>query len=187
MTKNDKMPLINGVLFTVLGFVIFFNSDSIITFASYFLGGLLMGIGLYKVISYNVQNKKTGIVNQNELYFGLCALVFGLVIILLGSVVELLFKLTLALWLIISGVFKILSSFNMTEKNNRFFGIIVIGLIFIAAGIYTLLVANIGVQLLGIFMIIYGIIDFISYFILKNNVSTLSLPNIKEAEIEEKE
>lgn len=187
MTKNDKMPLINGIVFTILGLIIFFNPNSIIQFVSYFLGGLLIGLGIYKIASYNIQNKRNGIVNQNELYFGVSAIVLGLLIVLLGSVVELLLRLTVSGWLIVAGILRLVTTFYTTERDNKFYGLIVVGAILIAAGIYTLLVTNIGMQLLGLFMAIYGICDFISYFVYKGKLIITSDPVIKEAEVSEKE
>ena len=187
MTKKDKMPLINGIVFTILGLVIFIYPDSIITFVSYFLGGLLIAIGLYKTANYYIQNKRFAIVNQNELYFGVTAIVLGIVIIILGIVVELLLRLTIGCWLIVAGLLRIVSSFYTNERNNKFYGLLVVGSIFIIAGIYTLFVSNIAIQLLGVFMLLYGIIDFISYFIYNGQVIKTKRIEIKEADIIEKE
>lgn len=187
MKVTSRFPFLNGIIFFVLGLIVFFNPDSIIQFVSYFLGGLLIGLGIYKCSSYYVQNKKTGIVNSNELYFGITVIVLGLVIILLSSAVELLFKLVIGIWLILSGISKIYSTFTSTDRSHKFYTLLIMGVIFIAAGLYTILVSNLAVKLIGLFMAIYGIIEFASFFVYKGTDNKLlKKPEVKEAEYEEK-
>ena len=61
MKKGQKMSLISGVVFFLLGLVIFLNPETIVKFVSYCLGGLLIVLGIYKCVNYYIQDKRLGI------------------------------------------------------------------------------------------------------------------------------
>lgn len=185
MKLNGKGSIINGLLFFVVGLFIFLNPDIIVKFISYFIGGVLIAYGLYKSINYYVQDKKLKIVNQNELGFGITMVVLGILLVCLAGTIEFLTRVIIGAYLFIQGITRIANTFYTTDRDSKFYALIVVGLLFIVAGLYTVINANLPFQILGIIMIVYGIIDFVSYFVYKDNKENKD--EIKEAElIEEK-
>ena len=57
MKNKSKTSLISGLVFFILGIIIFLHPDIVVKFASYCLGGLLIGLGLYKMANYYIQDK----------------------------------------------------------------------------------------------------------------------------------
>ena len=168
MKKNQKLSLISSIIFFLLGLVIFLNPETIVKFASYCLGGMLLALGIYKSINYYIQDKRLNIVNRNELAFGITAIVLGIVFIFLADAIE----------------------FFTTDRNSKFYALIIVGIILIGIGLYIILISNLALSIIGLFMMIYGLIDFISYFIYKEKITDSIEENIvvvEEAEVEEKE
>lgn len=163
--KNNKVSLISGIAFFVLGLIIFLNPELLVKTISYGLGGLLILIGIYKSVNYYIQDKRLGIVNRNEIAFGITAIVLGVVFIFLADAIELLLRFIVGGWLVIIGISKITQTFFTTDRNSKFYALIVIGCIFILIGLYIILVSNLALSIIGLFMMIYGVIDFISYFV----------------------
>lgn len=188
MKNNGKTSLISGLVFFILGIVIFLNPETVVKFVSYCLGGLLIGLGLYKCFNYYIQDKRLGIVNRNEMAFGITAIILGVVFIFLADAIELLLRFVVGGWLIIAGLGKIAKTFYTTERDSKFYALLVVGVIFIGIGLYIVLVSNLALSIIGLFMMIYGLIDFISYFVYKEKmedtkqeVKTLV---VEEAEVE---
>lgn len=195
MKKVGKTSLISAITFIILGIIIFVNPETVVKFISYFLGGILIIIGLYKTVNYYIQDKRLGVVNRNEIAFGITAIVLGIVFIFLASAIELLLRFVIGGWVVIAGLSKIMQTFYTTERGSKFYALIVVGLILIAIGLYIILVSNLALSIMGLFMVIYGIIDFISYFVYREITVTVTeetnlvlrnkKDNIMEAEIVE--
>lgn len=186
MKISGKGSIISGLIFFVVGLFILLYPQAIVKFISYFAGGVLVAYGLYKSINYYVQDKRLGIVNQNELGFGITMVVLGILLICLAGTIEFLTRVVIGAYLFIVGITKIMNTFYTNDRSEKFYALIIIGLLFIAAGLYTVINANLPLQVLGMFMMTYGIIDFISYFVYKDEKSTV-VKEVQEAElIEEK-
>ena len=184
MKKNSKTPLISGLVFFILGIIIFLHPDTLVKFASYCLGGLLIGLGLYKMANYYIQDKRLGVVNRNEMAFGITAVVLGILFMFLAGTLELLLRFVVGGWLVVSGLGKIFATFYTTDRDSKFYALIVVGIIYIAIGLYIILVSNLALSIVGLFMMIYGLTDFISYFVYKTK-QEIEEKEIKEELIEE--
>lgn len=168
--KNSKISLISGLVFFILGIIIFLNPELLVKTISYGLGSLLILIGIYKTVNYYIQDKRLGIVNRNEIAFGITAIILGVVFIFLADAIELLLRFIIGGWLLIAGSNKILSTFYTTERNSKFYSLLIVGIILICIGLYIILISNLALSIIGLFMVLYGIIDFISYFVYKNTI-----------------
>ncbi len=162
--KNNKVSLISSIAFLAIGVILFVKPDAVIKFISYCLGAVLIVIGIYKCVNYYIQDKRLGVVNRNEMLFGITAIVLGVIFIFLASAIELLLRFIVGFWIIFAGLSKIFSSFYTTNRTSQFYSLIVVGLILIALGAYTILYSNLPLAIIGLFMMIYGLIDLISYF-----------------------
>jgi len=184
MKKYSKTTLISGIVFFVLGIIIFLNPDLLVKVVSYGLGGLLILIGIYRTISYYIQDKRLGIVNRNEIAFGITAIVLGIVFIFLADAIELLLRFIVGGWLVIIGISKITQTFFTTDRNSKFYALIIVGVILILIGLYIILVSNLALSIIGLFMMVYGVIDFISYFVYRVKKEIIE-EEIKEELVEE--
>ncbi len=191
MKDVKKFSLINGILFIVIGVFIFFKPDAVIKFISYFIGGLLLAVGIYKVVNYYIQDKRLGVVNTNELAFGISAIVLGLLFIFLAGTIELMLRIVIGVWLIFAGIARISNTFYTTTRDSKFFALLIVGFLLVAAGIYVILVSNLVISTIGLIMAIYGLIDLISYFVYKDSFLNTKPKKkeieVKEAEVEEKD
>ena len=175
MKKYKKNSLITSIGFFLLGIFIFMNPDVLVKIVSYAFGGILIALGLYKIANYYIQDKRLGIVNHHELAFGITSLVLGVVFIFLADAIVLLLRFIVGGWLILAGVSKIFKTFFTTSRDSKFYALIIIGLILISIGLYIVFVSNIPLSIIGLFMMMYGLTDFISYFVYRENIADKAL------------
>jgi len=195
--NSNKFTLISGLVFFIFGLIVFINPDVLVKIVSYGIGGFLILIGLYKCVNYYIHDKHLGVVNRHELAFGITAIILGILFIFLAGVFEFLLRLIVGGWLVTMGISKIFKTFFTTERNYKFYSLIVIGVLLIIIGLYIILVANIALSIIGLFMMLYGLIDFISFFVYREKDKTMNddiksektkkLPDVYEVEFEEKE
>ncbi len=198
--KKNYSDLLSSVLFFILGLILFTNPNAVVKFISYVLGGILIVVGLYKSVNYYIQDKRLGVVNRNEIAFGITAIVLGIIFIVLASAIEFLIRVVFGAWMIIEGLNKISRTFYTTDRTSKFYTLLVIGIVFIGAGIYVVMSSNLVLQIIGLFMVIYAIIDLVSFFIYNKNVkikeddeeenvkelNVIVQDNVVEAEVTEK-
>lgn len=183
MKDMKKNSLLSSIIFFVLGIILFTRPDALVKFISYLFGGVLIVVGLYKSANYYIQDKRLGVVNRNEIAFGITAIVLGVIFIVLASAIEFLIRIVFGFWMILEGITKITNTFYTTDRSSKFYALMVTGFIFAAAGVYTIASSNLALKVIGLFMIIYGVMDFATYFINveKSDVSS----NIKEEIVKE--
>ena len=178
MKKNNS--LLTSIVFLVIGVILFTDPDSMVKFISYIFGGLLIIVGVYRCANYYIQDKRMGVVNNNELAFGITAFILGLLFIVLASAIEFLIRIFFGVYLILIGINKVYQTFFTTDRSSKFYALIVVCIIFLIGGVYTIVESNITLSLIGLFMIIYGVVDFISYFVYQDKSGN---NKIKEAEV----
>ncbi len=183
MKKSNNYSLVSGIIFFVLGIILFTKPDVFIKAISYVFGGILILIGLYKILNYYIKDKNLKVVNRNEMAFGVTAVILGLVFIFLADAIELVLRFIIGGYLILIGIGKVMQTFYTTDRSSKFYALIVVGLVIVITGIYTIVNSNLPLKIIGLFMMIYGLIDFISFFIYKDMVSS---PALKDQEKEDK-
>ncbi len=190
--KKNNFNLFSALAFFVFGLIIFVNPNAVVKFISYCIGGLLILVGVYKTANYYIQDKRLGVVNRNEMAFGITAIILGIVFIFLASAIELLLRIVVGGYLILMGIGRIAMTFYTTDRTSKFYALIVVGLILIGGGLYTILASNLALSIIGLFMMLYGLIDFVSYFVYKDKSDKVAENNRgedfkKEEKVEEVE
>jgi uncharacterized membrane protein HdeD (DUF308 family) len=181
--KNKSVSLISSAIFVIVGFTIFFHPELVVKFISYFVGGLLIAVGLYKSVNYYIKDKNLGVVNRNELEFGVTAVILGILFICLAGTIEFLLRFIVGAFLIMAGIGKILKTFYTTNRDAKFYALLVIGFLYIGAGMYIIFVSNIAIGIIGLFMAIYGISNIITTFVYKDYDKNNKKIEVKEAEV----
>ena len=167
MKKNNRFSLFSGIIFFVIGLFLFLRPDTFVKTISYVFGGVLILIGLFKTLNYYIKDKNLKVVNRNEMAFGLTAIILGIVFIFLADAIELLLRFIIGGYLVIIGLGKILETFYTTDRTSKFYALIVVGIVFVICGVYTIVNSNLPLK-----------IDFISYFLYKDMFGIDS--NVKE-------
>ena len=93
---KGKSSFVSGIIFFLFGLFVFLNPDMIVKFISYFIGGVLIALGLYKTVNYYIQDKRNGIVNTNELGFGVTMVVLGILLVCLAGTIEFLTRINIS-------------------------------------------------------------------------------------------
>lgn len=195
MKKFFRSSIMTSIFLIVLGVLIFFQSEFTIMSISYVLGGVLIGLGVLAILKF-IKNTNSPTKSELDIVYGVVTVILGLLIIDNPKAIASIIPIILGVGIIINSATKMQYSFELkTEKNPQWKPAMIISIISIICGVVLLFNpfegAVIITQIIGLFIVIYAVLDIISTIIIKKNVNNIkSAINSKKIEadvIEEKE
>lgn len=171
--KNFSLSLITSIIFVVLGLFLFIRPDATITTISYIIGGVLLVLGILSVIRYFRSDYGINALDF-DLVYGVLVIIAGLYLIFNPTMLGAIFPIILGIWIIINSVtkFQYALVLKKLDKNDWKYTLLISfltlawGIILLINPLESVLVIT---QVIGIFIIIYAVLDIIDNFILKRN------------------
>ncbi len=188
--KMNITSIIFSIIFILIGSFLLARPEDAIHLVSYALGIILIVWGVISVITFFTDKE-----SQNYLDFGFIVgvfvLIFGIIILVKPDTIASIIPLLLGIWMLINGVTKL--SYSLTLNNNKSaLSSIIISLIIVLLGILLIINPFQGakkiVQILGISILVYSILDLIECFSIKRvmkKVKKIENKNVIDAEYTE--
>lgn len=161
--KENKNSLFNSILFLIFGIILFTNPGEILNFLSYIAGTIFLILGIFNILSYYKTLKKLNIEQTNKLVSAIILIIIAISVVIFSSFIETTIRLISSGWIIYSGIIKLIEAFK--NKNNKitFYIELSVSILMILCGFYVALAVNLVFSLIGLFIIIYSILDIVSY------------------------
>lgn len=154
---NNNSSLVSAILFFILGAIMFTNPDTMVIVISRILGGILILFGLYSCIKNYILVRQNIQVSAIPMVAGISCMAIGSVFFFAAGFVEAMVRFVIGGWILLSGIMRFASAMQIDKKNNpKFFSLLIISLLLILAGLYTILEANLAFQTIGIVLMIYA-------------------------------
>ena len=166
---SEVISLIYSIIFFILGAIIFTKPEVIILFISYVIGGIFTIIGLFKCIKNYLDIKKDNSISSKEMITGILLIVIGLVFISLAGVIEALVRLVIGGWILFTGINRLINSLTIKTKNKKFIIRLVISLLLIGVGLYTILESNLAFKTIGLVLMVYSFLEILGYIFNKKD------------------
>ncbi len=190
--KMNMTSIIFSVLFILIGTFLLARPEDAIHLVSYALGIILALWGMISIVQFFTDRE-----SQNYLEFsfilGVFMFIFGIIIIVKPNTIASIIPLLLGIWMLINGVTKL--SYALTlNKNKNAASSIIISILIIVLGILLVFNPFAGaktlVQILGVTIIVYSVLDLAECFAIRRIVKKETKDQIKntiiDAEFEEK-
>lgn len=165
--------LVSAILFLILGAVMYTKPDAVVIITTYVLGSLLIVIGLFKCVKNYLDVKKDNSISSTEMIVGIVLAIFGVICIFLAGVVEALVRLIIGGWMIFSGINSLINTLYLEKKTSKFWISLILSLVIIGGGLYTILEANLAFQAIGIVLMIYAVLEIIGFIFNKNTLTVI--------------
>ena len=162
--KESNKSIISSFIILLFGALIFAYPNTVVTTASMIFGGVLMFYGLILVIKNYYEERSNTNKSSTSFLIGIFLLVVGLLFIVLANVVSQILQYVLGAWILFTGIERLMIALSLGKNNNAFITQIVISGLLLAAGLYTILRGHLEIQIIGIIMIVYSILQIIGYF-----------------------
>lgn len=179
--KIFTTSILTSVVFIALGIFLLTKPDTTIKIISYTIGIIIILLGAISFGKY-FSGKKDGI--DFSVIYGVLSMVMGLIIILNPTALATLIPFVLGFWMIINSIIKIQYSLDLKNyDNNAWIPTLVIALLTLVWGLILVFNPFGGAmaitQMIGIFIIIYSILDIVESSILHKNIKDMG-KNIKK-------
>ena len=174
LKKTGVTSLVTSIIFAILGIILIANPEGTIKFIAIILGVIFGLVGLYKIVNY-IENKGKYDFYNNDIAYGVIAIVLGIVTICYSTQIGAIFRIIIGLWIVYSAILRINLSIKLkTIASNVWIYSLIIALIMAFCGIFIIYNSGAVIVTLGIVVVIYSVLDAIESIMFLNNVSKLS-------------
>ena len=170
---SSILVLISSIIFFILGALMYTKPDTVVIYTTYIIGGLLITIGIFKCIKNYLDVKKDNSTSSSEMVIGITMAVIGIVCIFLAGVIEALVRLILGGWILFAGINRLINVLNLDKKTSNFWVLLILAILLIGGGLYTILEVNLAFQAIGIVLMIYSVLEIIGYIFNRKNVTVI--------------
>lgn len=172
--------LISSIIFFILGAIMFTKPDVMVVVASRIFGGILILYGLYNCIKNYTLLKTDSNTSSLPMITGLISITFGILFFFLAGVIEAVIRYIIGGWILFSGVNRLVMSFYVpNKKSSNFISQLIISILLIVGGLYTILESNLAFQTIGIILMVYSALEIIGWIF--NKKSVITTDNTKKA------
>ncbi len=190
MEKNvrfEKSSIIISILFFLLGLILFIDFNKVINFVSYVLGTIIIALGVYKLWSYYRKKLNNDLTDYNEFGFGVVDLILGILIIVLAEAFTTILRFFVGGYILLAGINRFVQTMSNNElKRNKFISLLLMSIIVIGLGVYTILNKN-SLDIIGLLIMIYSVIEIIESIMFRTSNKKEEINNeVIEVEVVEK-
>lgn len=188
--KTIWPSLISSGVILVLGLLLFFKSSVTLMGISYIFGGLIIAIGVLAIVRF-ISNNHSDISNQLNIIYGIICIISGIFFIEKPEIIGSIIPVVMGIGIIISSSLKIQQSFNLKSLNSSyFFWSFVTALLSLICGVVLLFNpfkgAVIITKVIGIFLVMYAILDICNTIVLKKSGVSISISTVNDKDIKSK-
>lgn len=190
MKKFFRSSLISSIILIALGILLIFQSEATIITISYIIGGILVALGVVAGIKF-IKNTNIAQKSELDLVYGIVCVILGVLVIKNPEAIASIIPVILGISIIISSANKLQYAFELRANANKLWKTtMIISIISTLCGIVLLFnpfkAVTYFTKVVGIFIVIYSILDMISTYTIKRNVKLFQKSieeQIKEAEV----
>lgn len=182
MEEDDKMKtikkifgisMISSVIFLVLGLLLVFKTEGTIHLISSIIGVILLINGGFSTIKYFKEDN-----NTVNIIYGTVTILAGFILIVNPTTIVSVLPFVLGIYFTISGVFKLKYALDIKKFQKKMpLFMIIISFLMIICGILFIINPFSGAiaitQVIGIFLIIYSVLDIINCLTLRKDMDII--------------
>ncbi len=183
MNKIFNASVITSMIILVLGIFLFIQPDTIIHMISIILGGIILIPGITSLIDY-FKNKY-----QPSLISGVITIIIGMILIINTKLVASILPFILGIYFIVNGINRLQYALQLKKQGIHFSTSLVFSILIIICGVLFIINpfggALVITKVMGIFMIIYAVLDLSNTVFIKKEMQQMNRNmNMKDAVIE---
>ena len=181
MNKIFNVSIATSVIILVLGIFLFIQPDTIIHMISIVLGGIILVSGIIALIDY------FGSKYNPSLISGVITSIIGLILIINTKLVASILPFVLGIYFTINGINRLQYSLELKKEKMNYLSSFIVSILIIVCGVLCIINpfggALVITKVMGIFMIVYALLDLTNTIIIKKEMHDVK-QKMKDAIIE---
>lgn len=169
---SSQSSLISSIFFFILGAILFTSADKVVSFISIGLGIILAVIGISNLVIYFYNVKRENPVKKSTIVISIITLAFAFIFIFFSNVVEQFIRFIIGAWILLTGITRLINVLSMSPKSKKYLPLLIVAILLMIVGVYTIVVSNIFLSTIGLIMMVYAAIEIIGYiFYTKDSIT----------------
>lgn len=177
VSKFIKSSIISSIALVAFGILLIFQSEATIITISYIIGAILIALGVIAIIRF-LKHIKDVYRSDLDIVYGIVCIILGIVVVKNPEAIASVIPFVLGLVIIVNSATKLQYSLELhKEKNELWLSTLILSIIMAICGIVLIFNPFKGAVLLtrivGIFILIYSVLDIISTFVINHTFKTI--------------
>ena len=166
---SQQSSLISSIIFFIIGAILFTNAEKVMS-VFYIIVGAIMGISaLVSLFIFYRNKKKNNIFDGSNLALGIITLVIAVIFFFFSDIVEQSIRFLIGAWILFSGINRLISALRISPKSERFLPLLIVSILLMLVGIYTIIFGDVILSTIGVIMMIYAVIEITGYILYKKD------------------
>src|SRR5574344_383893 len=161
--KSKKISLLSAIMFLIIGALMLANPNKVVAIIAYIIGVILISYGIFSCIKNYFNTKANSNNPSTELVIGIITIIIGILFLLLANVIGVALQYVFGAWILFCGINRLINSLQINKNDNTFIIQLVVSILLIIAGLYTILKSNLALSFVGLIMMIYAVLEIIGY------------------------
>lgn len=169
---SSQSSLISSIIFFIIGAIFFTSAEKVISTMSIVIGILMALIAIFNFLNFclTLRNKDKE-TNKASLIFGLFSLTLAIIFIFFSKLVEHFIRYIIGAWILFSGIMRLINALSYNTKNSKFIPLLIVSILLILVGIYTVLVGDVILSTIGLIMMIYAAIEIAGFIFYRKGIN----------------
>lgn len=169
---SSQSSLISSIFFFILGAILFTSADKVVSFISIGIGIILAVIGIANLTIYFYNVKRERPVKKSTIVISVLTLAFAFIFICFSNIVEQFIRFIIGAWILLTGITRLINVLSMSPKSKKYLPLLIVAILLMIVGVYTIVVSNIFLSTIGLIMMVYAAIEIIGYiFYTKDSIT----------------
>ena len=156
---SSQSSLISSIIFFIIGAILFSNADRVIEIITIAIGIILATTSIISLVIYYFKLKKNNHSETGNLALGIVTFILAIIFIFFSSLVEQFIRFIIGGWILFSGIIRLINALSSGKRNTTFIPLLIVSVLLILVGIYTIVVGDVILSTIGLIMMIYAVIE----------------------------
>ncbi len=161
---NYQSTLISSIIMFIAGAILWYNPEIFITTISKIIGIFLLLLTIINFITTLNYNKKAEKPSNIKYVGTFILLVLSVLFLFFSDTIEKAIRIVVGFWILYTGINRLI-----TALQNRKLSLTIVAILLILVGIYSIVVGDIIISMVGVILMVYAIIDIIGYVLYKKD------------------
>lgn len=159
LKRSSWVDMVVSMVFVLFGLLLIVKPLEMMSVISILLGAVFIIIGFLKIVDYFTSKDK----EDYLLTIALISVIFGVIVLFCSDVISSIFRIILGIWIIASGIRNFQTSLVWKDVKSGLWTLtVVFAMLMIIAGIVVLVSDTLALQIVGVIILIYAILDLIT-------------------------
>ena len=163
---SSQSSLISSIIYFIIGGILLTKADEVLSILSLVIGIIFAICAIISLtIFYITSKKEEQETKRKNLVYGIVLILFAIIFIFFSNIVAEFIRIFIGGWILFTGIIRLINALSMNIKNTKFIPLLIVSIILIAVGIFTIVKGDILLGTVGLIMMIYAGIEILGYIL----------------------